>query len=99
MSIFFKFAKLILHYHMTTSLPTSMQALQNTICTGKQAGADVNAKNCIGETPLFRAVGSDNPECVKLLLEAGADVNVEDNMGRTPFDGMGSDEIVALLTE
>ena len=42
------------------------------------AGADVNFPigNLGGETPLIRAVTSDNPELVKLLIELGADVNL-----------------------
>jgi ankyrin repeat protein len=42
------------------------------------AGADVNVPigNLGGETPLIRAVTSDNPELVRLLIELGADVNL-----------------------
>ncbi|MBP3835871.1 MAG: ankyrin repeat domain-containing protein, partial [Pyramidobacter sp.] len=50
------------------------------------AGADVNAKNNEGFTPLVMAV-SDNgaPEVVKALIDAGANVNANDNEGDTPL--------------
>jgi len=48
-------------------------------------GADVNAKNSMGETPLHWAAANANPDTAKLLLEHGADVNAKDNMGWTPF--------------
>ena len=45
------------------------------------AGADVNAEDNFGRTPLFTA-GSRS---TRALLNAGADVNAEDNFGRTPL--------------
>lgn len=46
------------------------------------AGADVNAVNRYGQTPLHTAQYVD---CVKSLLRAGAKVNVYDAMGQTPL--------------
>ena len=52
-------------------------------------GADVNAKNNDGETPLFcAAFYSSHVEILKCLLENGADVNAEDLDGRTPLDAV-----------
>ena len=48
-------------------------------------GADVNAQDCDGLTPLHRAIENDNLESVKLLIRKGADVNTEDYNGRTPL--------------
>jgi ankyrin repeat protein len=46
-------------------------------------GADVNAKDHFGDTPLH-AAGSDI-NMVKLLIANGADVNAKDRKGRTPL--------------
>jgi Domain of unknown function (DUF6438)/Ankyrin repeats (3 copies) len=47
------------------------------------AGADVNARDSQGRTPIFHAC--DNPDAVKLLAAAGADVNAKDSNGYTPL--------------
>ena len=54
------------------------------------AGADVNAKDKEGLTPLHYAASADedenHSECVlKLLLESGASVGAKDNCDRTPL--------------
>ena len=45
-------------------------------------GADVNARNNKGETPLFY---SNHPEFAKLLIKYGADVNARNNDSETPL--------------
>jgi ankyrin repeat protein len=45
------------------------------------AGADVNARNGMGQTPLFGACY--NARAVKSLKAAGADLNAQDNRGNT----------------
>lgn len=74
-----------------------------------ERGADVNARNMYGMTPLhaacegFRA-GDDMFQVVQVLLEYGADPSLTDNEGQTPLDKtLGSSkasigEIRALLT-
>ena len=63
-------------------------------------GADVNAKNVGGLTPLHQAALSGRKEIAELLIAKGADVNAETNDGKTPLDfaiGMDRTEIAALL--
>lgn len=49
-------------------------------------GADVNAKNIFGTTPLHRAVAKkENIEVVKYLVSKGADVGAKDKDGRAPI--------------
>lgn len=61
-------------------------------------GADVNAKDRFGETPLNLAGGC--PEAIQLLLAAGADVNAKTNCDRTPLHSAavgGRPEAIQLL--
>ena len=62
-----------------------------------EAGADVNAKNEEGKTPLHRAVFWENLETVEALLKAGAKVKARDEGGWTPLDLTNNDAIKALL--
>ena len=50
-----------------------------------QAGANINAKDKKGKTPLHFAAQQGNFELVKLLIENGADVNAKDNAWITPL--------------
>jgi len=49
-------------------------------------GADVNAKNDSGYTPLHWTAQNGHKEAVELLIAEGADVNAKDNDGNTPLD-------------
>ncbi len=53
-----------------------------------KAGADVNARECRGLTPLIFAVATEfaAPEIVQTLLKAGADVNARDSSGESALD-------------
>ena len=50
-----------------------------------EKGADPNARDEDGRTPLYWAAFRGHVEVVKLLLEHGADPNAEDEAGRTPL--------------
>jgi ankyrin repeat protein len=50
-----------------------------------ERGADLEAKNEEGWTPLHLASYKDNIETTKLLIDAGADVEAKDNHGMTPL--------------
>lgn len=67
-------------------------------------GADVNAKDKDGNTPLTWASYTGKKEIAKLLISKGADVNVKNNDGYTPLqmtyhinDPKVKQEIIALL--
>ncbi len=47
------------------------------------AGADVNARDETGQTPLMLAAAEGHTETVTALLDAGADVHAKDNDGKT----------------
>jgi ankyrin repeat protein len=60
----------------------SLQDIQAAI----KQGADVNAMDAGGETPIMYAVEyNQSPEIVTELLKAGADVNAHDIVGVTPL--------------
>ena len=50
------------------------------------AGADVNAKESGGATPLLFAAQGGHKEIAELLITKGADVNAKHNGGNTPLD-------------
>lgn len=49
-------------------------------------GADVNAVDTLGQTPLTGATASNSPCLVELLLGNGADPNLKTNQGHNAFD-------------
>lgn len=65
------------------------------------AGADVNARDIEGSSPLIEAVAGNHPEAVRALLAHGAEANQTNDHGHTPFY-MGvqrnSHKALAILT-
>jgi len=49
-------------------------------------GAEVNARNAQGWTPLHVAAAGGDPAVVALLLQYGADVHAQSHIGTTPLD-------------
>jgi len=65
-------------------------------------GADVNAKEDNGFTPLHEAANQGHKEIVELLIAKGANVNAKDEKGYTPLDQSalwGHKEIFYLLSK
>ena len=63
-------------------------------------GADVNGKDDLGRTPLYRAAYNGHTEIAVLFLAGGADADARDENGWTPLHGAaykGHLEIVAAL--
>ena len=48
-------------------------------------GADINAKDIKGRTPLMNAVPCNTPSVVRFLVEAGSNVNAASETGMTPL--------------
>ena len=61
-------------------------------------GADVNAREKGGGTPLHQATYGDHVEVAELLIANGADVNAQDDGGYTPMD-YSFGETASLLLE
>jgi uncharacterized protein len=65
-----------------------------------QGGADVNAQDDIGMTPLLFAVIGGDPELIEILLGAGARADCHNHFGETAMSlvsGIHSDQIKNLL--
>jgi len=63
------------------------------------AGADVNAKNKYGSTPLHRAIEAAHKEIAELLITNGADVNAKGEADATPLHYAATKEVAELLIE
>jgi hypothetical protein len=83
------------------------QDLLNTAWEGQDAlvknllemGADVDARDEFGQTPLMIAVSQGHMDTVRVLIEGGADVNAIDDQGQSVLSLADDDEIGGLLIE
>jgi len=62
-------------------------------------GGKVNVKNCVGNTPLYFAVGNNSAEVVQILVSNGADVNARDCGGKRPMEHADKEEKRRILCE
>jgi ankyrin repeat protein len=63
-------------------------------------GADLNAQDKFGRTPLQRTTPWNNLPVASLLVESGADVNLKDEDGMTPFQhakAKGARDVAKML--
>lgn len=67
--------------HIATMMKVNIDELSILI----NNGADVNARNKYGVTPLLIAVQSDDLKTVKLLTSASADIHTKDTYGKSPL--------------
>ena len=69
----------VLHTATMTSVPVS---ILDTLISG---GAEINARNKDGVTPLALAIENNEEEHIKFYSENGADINSKDTNGTTPL--------------
>ena len=62
-----------------------------------EAGADVEARNRRGRTPLHGAAGTNRSQVVAELARAGADLNARDSAGNTPLHATRYNEHVSVV--
>jgi ankyrin repeat protein len=88
---------------LTPLILSSMYCRPEMIDTLIEAGADVNAKDTRGMTPLMMAVASETQDAavVRRLVHAGADVNAKSAVGETALDWarkFGDRDVISILT-
>jgi ankyrin repeat protein len=68
---------------LNSLITTAYQGDVKTAIAQLDEGADVNARDCDGDTALMLAAERGHIELVKVLLKNGADVNAENFNGET----------------
>uniref|UniRef100_A0A7S3JW28 ACB domain-containing protein n=1 Tax=Aureoumbra lagunensis TaxID=44058 RepID=A0A7S3JW28_9STRA len=87
----------IIHNQNTNKLRSLLITGHFHICAKLiQAGAEINAQDLGGLTPLAYAVTCEHPDIITLLIQAGADPLISDEDGDTPFS-IASPDIIPLL--
>ncbi|TAA41556.1 ankyrin repeat domain-containing protein [Pseudoxanthomonas winnipegensis] len=67
--------------HLTVDMGTADQITE--LCA---QGANVNAQNYLGNTPLHMAFALNNLPAAKALLNAGADPDIKNKFGKSAYD-------------
>jgi ankyrin repeat protein len=57
-----------------------------------ERGADINARDDSGSTPLYQAAAWDRLDVIDLLLEKGADAALRTKEGMTPLEAAVANE-------
>lgn len=73
---------------------------ESVMCMLLEEGADINAQNSQGCTPLHWVSGAGSVPMVKFLLDKVANINIVDNSGRTAIDRAketGDDRLIKQL--
>jgi ankyrin repeat protein len=79
-------AELILEFHKVESASDAAQLSQKeTIKVLIEHGADIEAQDVHGDTPLIEATGWGQEDAARVLIEAAANVNAQDLTGWTPL--------------
>ena len=89
-------------------MSSTADALHAAVATGDvaeiaralDAGADLEARDPAGRTPLLVAVEADRIDAVRLLLERGADINAQADNKDTPWlqaGALGRAEMIRLM--
>jgi hypothetical protein len=60
---------------------------------------DLEVKDDLGKTPLFRAIEQGHATCVRLLMKHGADPNTQSKLLRAPFMLLHGDERLCTVDE
>jgi ankyrin repeat protein len=60
-------------------------------------GADINAQDARGRTPVMAATHANRVETVGALISAGADINIRDHLKDTPFLYAGAEGLLDIL--
>ncbi|WP_460201825.1 ankyrin repeat domain-containing protein [Scytonema sp. NUACC21] len=84
-------------YQFTPLMETATEVRDETGEIAKMliaAGADINAKDINGRTPLILAAEFCNAEVAAILIQAGADINAKDNDGNTALMYASRNEVL-----
>lgn len=60
-------------------------------------GANINAQDDRGRTPVMAATHGNHVETVRVFIEAGADINIRDNRSDNPFLYAGAEGMLDIL--
>ena len=80
-------------------LKMSWEGQDALVKTFLEMGADVDARDEFGQTPLMAAVSQGHIDTVRVLVEGGADVNATDAEGDPVLSFTDDDQIIELLAD